>query len=68
MPAFMAGGRYTINGMHYVAEGDELIPASETAFAQDAVLAINTLIYAIGNQVGAGQEILAKLGRYRHHG
>ena len=28
----------------------------------------DTLIYAIGNQVGAGQEILAKLGRYRHHG
>ena len=28
----------------------------------------DTLIYAIGNQVGAGQEILAKLSDYRHHG
>ena len=36
IPAFMAGGRFTINGVHYVAEGDELIPASETPFAQDA--------------------------------
>jgi uncharacterized protein YgbK (DUF1537 family) len=37
IPAFMAGGRFTINGVHYVAEGDELIPASETPFAQDVV-------------------------------
>ena len=36
IPAFMAGGRFTINGVHYVAEDDELIPASETPFAQDA--------------------------------
>ena len=36
LPAFMAGRRYTIKGVHYVAEGEELIPASETAFAQDA--------------------------------
>ncbi len=28
----------------------------------------DTLIYAIGNQVGAGQEILTKLSNYRHHG
>ncbi len=36
IPAFMAGGRYTINGVHYVAEGDELVPAAQTPFAQDA--------------------------------
>ncbi len=35
IPAFMAGGRYTIHGVHYVAEGDTLIPAAETPFAQD---------------------------------
>ncbi len=28
----------------------------------------DTLIYAIGNQVGAGQEILSKISDYRHHG
>lgn len=37
IPAFMAGGRVTINSVHYVTEGDELIPAAETPFAQDAV-------------------------------
>jgi len=36
IPAFMAGGRYTIDGVHYVADGDELIPAAQTPFAQDA--------------------------------
>jgi uncharacterized protein YgbK (DUF1537 family) len=36
-PYFEAGGRYTIADTHYVAEGDRLVPAAETAFAQDAV-------------------------------
>ena len=31
-------------------------------------LPYETLIYAIGNQVGAGQEILLKLAEYKHHG
>ncbi|MEL6152053.1 MAG: four-carbon acid sugar kinase family protein, partial [Chloroflexota bacterium] len=35
-PAFMAGGRYTINGVHYVAEDDALVPVAQTPFAQDA--------------------------------
>jgi uncharacterized protein YgbK (DUF1537 family) len=36
-PAFMAGGRYTIDDVHYVAQGDDLVPASDTEFAKDAV-------------------------------
>ena len=36
IPAFIAGGRYTINDIHYVADGDRLIPAGETDFARDA--------------------------------
>jgi uncharacterized protein YgbK (DUF1537 family) len=36
IPAFIAGGRYTIDDVHYVAEGDRLIPAGETDFARDA--------------------------------
>lgn len=36
IPFFLEGGRYTVNDVHYVAEGDELIPAAETPFAQDA--------------------------------
>jgi uncharacterized protein YgbK (DUF1537 family) len=37
IPYFEAGGRYTINDVHYVAEGDKLTPAAETPFAKDAV-------------------------------
>lgn len=36
-PYFEAGGRYTIDDIHYVAEGDALVPAAETPFARDAV-------------------------------
>ncbi len=36
IPYFEAGGRYTINDVHYVAEGDRLVPAAETPFAKDA--------------------------------
>jgi len=35
IPAFFEGGRYTINDIHYVKEENELVPASETPFAQD---------------------------------
>ncbi|MCH4172282.1 MAG: hydroxyacid dehydrogenase [Lactobacillus sp.] len=35
MPFFLEGGRYTINDIHYVADGNQLIPAGETEFAQD---------------------------------
>ena len=36
VPYFEAGGRYTVNDVHYVAEGEQLIPAAETPFAKDA--------------------------------
>uniref|UniRef100_L2FZS9 Ketose-bisphosphate aldolase class-ii-like protein n=1 Tax=Colletotrichum fructicola (strain Nara gc5) TaxID=1213859 RepID=L2FZS9_COLFN len=35
-PFFFQGGRLTINDVHYVKEGDVLVPASHTPFAQDA--------------------------------
>lgn len=35
IPFFQAGGRYTIDNVHYVRYGDELIPAAETEFAGD---------------------------------
>jgi uncharacterized protein YgbK (DUF1537 family) len=35
IPSFFEGGRYTIRDIHYVKEGDELIPASQTPFARD---------------------------------
>ncbi|GAB3168869.1 four-carbon acid sugar kinase family protein [Telluribacter humicola] len=37
IPAFIEGGRYTIQDVHYIREGDELAPVSQTPFAQDAV-------------------------------
>lgn len=37
IPYFDAGGRYTIDDVHYVADDDRLLPAAETAFARDAV-------------------------------
>jgi uncharacterized protein YgbK (DUF1537 family) len=35
-PFFLEGGRYTINDVHYVAEGERLVPAGQTEFARDA--------------------------------
>ncbi|MEG0509611.1 MAG: four-carbon acid sugar kinase family protein, partial [Eubacterium sp.] len=34
-PFFKEGGRFTIGNVHYVQEGDTLIPAGETEFAKD---------------------------------
>jgi len=36
-PCFFEGGRLTANDIHYVAEGDQLIPAAQTPYARDAV-------------------------------
>ncbi len=36
IPFFEEGGRFTINDIHYVAEGDFLVPAAETEYAKDA--------------------------------
>jgi uncharacterized protein YgbK (DUF1537 family) len=35
-PFFRQGGRLTINDVHYVADGDKLVPAAQTPFAKDA--------------------------------
>ncbi len=37
VPAFFEGGRYTIDNVHYVREGEQMIPAANTPFAQDKV-------------------------------
>ena len=36
IPFFFEGGRYTIDDVHYLAEGDRLIPVGQTEFARDA--------------------------------
>lgn len=35
IPFFKEGGRFTIDNIHYVLEGDKLVPAGETEFAKD---------------------------------
>ena len=35
IPFFQEGGRYTIDNIHYVAEGGYLVPAGESEFARD---------------------------------
>ena len=37
VPAFIEGGRFTIDDIHYIAENQELVPVSDTAFAKDVV-------------------------------
>ena len=37
MPFFAEGGRLTIDGQHYVCDGDSMLKAHETPFANDAV-------------------------------
>jgi uncharacterized protein YgbK (DUF1537 family) len=36
IPAFFAGGRFTVGDVHYVADGERLIPVGETEFARDS--------------------------------
>lgn len=37
IPFFEEGGRYTIDDVHYVRQGQQLIPAAQTDFAKDVV-------------------------------
>ena len=34
-PFFFQGGRYTIDDIHFVKEGEDLVPAAQTQFAED---------------------------------
>ena len=42
VPFFFQGGRYTIDDIHYLAEGDRLIPVGQTEFARDAAFGYNS--------------------------
>lgn len=37
LPAFIEGGRFTIGDVHYIKEGEELVPVANTPFAKDKV-------------------------------
>jgi len=58
-PAFFEGGRYTVNDVHYLRQGDKLVPVGDTEFAHDATFgyrASNLIDYVVeksGGRVGA---------------
>lgn len=41
VPAFFEGGRYTIDDVHYVRDGEHFVPAAETEFAKDVTFGYN---------------------------
>jgi len=41
-PAFPAGGRTTVDGVHLVRVGDQVVPADRTEYAQDPVFPFST--------------------------
>lgn len=43
-PAFIEAGRVTIDGVHYMKDGERLIPVSETEFARDNVFSYHTSV------------------------
>lgn len=42
MPAFPAGGRTTVGGVHFVRVGDDVLPAHESEYAADPVFPFST--------------------------
>jgi uncharacterized protein YgbK (DUF1537 family) len=64
IPAFFQGGRFTVNDIHYVKEGESLTPAAETQFARDASFGFSSSdlkIYVEEKTAGAikQQEVLS---------
>lgn len=56
IPYFLQGGRFTIDDIHYVADADQLTPASETPFAKDAAFGFqnsNLIDWVIEKRQGA---------------
>lgn len=45
-PAFIEAGRVTIDGIHFMRDGERLVPVSETEFARDNVFAYHTSVLA----------------------
>lgn len=74
IPAFFEGGRYTIDDVHYVQEGDRLVPAAATEFAKDAVFGYRNSNLAryieekTAGRVAAGEVVSITLSDLRHGG
>src|SRR6476620_6622365 len=74
IPAFIAGGRYTIGDIHYVADGNRLIPAGETDFARDATFGYRAsnlrewVAEQTGGRVPAAHVVAISIETLRHSG
>lgn len=70
-PFFKEGGRFTINGVHYVKEGSELVPAAQTEFAKDKTFGYTKSELAeyiaekSGGQTAAGDVVVVTLNELR---
>ena len=70
-PFFREGGRFTLNGVHYVKEGDQLTPAAQTEFARDKTFGYHHsylpeyIEEKSGGRIAADQVILLSLAELR---
>jgi len=60
IPFFEAGGRFTVEDVHYVAQDDVLVPAGETAFARDATFGYRASNLRAWVEEKTGGRILAR--------
>ena len=70
-PFFREGGRFTLNGVHYVKEGDQLTPAAQTEFARDKTFGYHHSFLPAyieeksGGRIPADQVIILSLAELR---
>ncbi|WP_322922441.1 four-carbon acid sugar kinase family protein [Paenibacillus campi] len=73
IPAFLEGGRFTINNTHYMLDHDVLVPVHETEFAQDRVFGYNNgdltewVAEKTANRFTASQCLVISLEQLRSH-
>ena len=65
IPAFLEAGRYTLDGVHYMKDGERWIPVAETEFARDNVFAYHhsDLKGYLEEKLGHGDFRCVSLGR-----
>lgn len=74
IPFFEEGGRFTINDIHYVAEGEFLVPAAETEYARDATFGYRSsnlkewVAEKSGGRISAAQVASIRLDTIRQGG
>ncbi len=74
IPFFPEGGRYTIDDVHWVQEGERLIPAAQTPYARDTVFGYahsrlpEWIEEKTGGKINASQVQTISLDTLRRHG